>query len=174
MRGRTLTSKPMCDLLGVSWKVLKGWCDEIAGFEESGAFERGAEGIGYNFRPIQTVRFLIKHFEAAQSRQVAATKQFRRAVAGNALDALPEDMSADEIIKSVRLAREVREEQQSQGILIRADEAATTIQEMLGSMLQAGMQAGREQDPTGQWPPEYAEKWQRGDRQPHPGAEPRW
>jgi len=159
LRSKVLTREPMAELLGVNWKILKRWCDEVPGFEESGAFERGAQGIGYEFKPAPTVRFLIKHFESVRGRQVEQARRLRKAIAGSALDDLPDDMSPREIIEGVRAASVVREEQQAQGFLLRADTAAAVIEQTFNRMLQAGMQAGREQDPTGQWPPEYAEMW---------------
>jgi len=159
-RGTVLTFEPMMELIGVSRPVLRDWCGEIAGFEESGAFERGGNGIEWQFKPGPTIRFLIKHFEAEQAKQVEKAKRLRKAIGDDVLAELPEDMTADEIIKAVRAAREVREEQESQSALIKASLAASVFDQTINRMLQAGIQAGREQDPTGQWPPEYAEKWQ--------------
>jgi hypothetical protein len=159
-RGKRVSFEPMMELLGVSRPVLRDWCNEIAGFEESGAFVRGGNGIEWEFKPVATVRFLIQHFEAEQQRQIERARKLRRAIGDDALADIPDDMTVDEIIKAVRAAREVREEQESQGALIKASAVRTLFERTFNRMLQAGIQAGREQDPTGQWPPEYAEKWQ--------------
>lgn len=158
-RGATLTAKPMSEMLGVSWPVLRDWCDGIPDFEEK-CFTRGANGIEWAFKPVATVRFLIKHFEAEQAKRLEKAKQVRRAVGGSALDHVPEDMDLDQIGKLIKLGRELREEQVLQGQLVRRADVANLLAKTFSDMLQAGVQAGREMDPTGQWPTEYAEAWQ--------------
>lgn len=157
-RGAVLTAAPMAELLGVSWPILRGWCDDIPEMEK--VFTRGGNGIEWEFKALQTVRALIKHFSAEQKKRSEKARKLRQAIGGDALDDLPEDMTIDEIVKAVRAAREVREEQQNQRALIKVSHVVSIIEKTFNRMLQAGIQAGREQDPTGQWPPEYAEKWQ--------------
>lgn len=159
-RGGTLTAKPMSEMLGVSWPVLRDdWCDGIPDFEDK-CFTRGGNGIEWAFKPVATVRFLIKHFEAEQAKRLKKAKQVRRAVGGDALDHVPEDMDLDQIGKLIKLGRELREEQVLQGQLVKRVDVANLLAKTFSEMLQAGVQAGREMDPTGQWPTEYAEAWQ--------------
>lgn len=159
-RGSKVTFEPMMQLLGVSRPVLRDWCTEIPGFEESGAFVRGGNGIEWEFNPVKSIRFLIGHFKAEQAKRVDKAKRLRKAIGGDVLDNLPDDMTVDEIVKAVQAARAVREEQESQGALVRVTHVVSVFERAFNRMLQAGIQAGREQDPTGQWPPEFAEKWQ--------------
>lgn len=67
--GQTLTATPMAKLLGVSWPTLRDWCNEIEGFDQSGAFEAGAEGVEYQFCPVRTVWFLIDYMERESAEQ---------------------------------------------------------------------------------------------------------
>ena len=60
----TLTSLPMAAMIGVSWPILRGWCRDFEGFAASKAFEAGDNGIKYRFKPVPTIEWLIKHFEA--------------------------------------------------------------------------------------------------------------
>ena len=74
-RGELLKAKPMAKALGISWPILLGWCDDIDGFEQSGAFERGAQGMDYQFCPVRTVWFLIEHFEAMRAEFSGKTRK---------------------------------------------------------------------------------------------------
>ena len=74
-RGELLKAKPMAKALGISWPILLGWCDDIDGFEQSGAFERGAQGMDYQFCPVRTVWFLIEHFEAMRAEFSGKTQE---------------------------------------------------------------------------------------------------
>lgn len=74
-RGTLLTSMPTAELLGVRWPTLRDWCNEITGFEDSGAFVRGGNGIEWEFDPHKTLAFLLKHFRgniAAQAKKSRA------------------------------------------------------------------------------------------------------
>lgn len=159
-RGTKLSFEPMMQLLGVSRPVLRGWCNELPGFAESRAFVGGGNGIEYEFKPVATIRFLIRHFEGEQAKRVEKAKQLRKAIGADVLENLPDDMTVEEIVKAVQAARAVREEQENQRGLVKVSVAADAFDRTFNRMLQAGIQAGREQDPTGQWPAEYAEKWQ--------------
>lgn len=159
-RGSKLTSRPMSELLAVSWPTLRDWCDDIAGFEESGAFVRGGNGVEWEFKPVATLRFLVRRFEAQLKSRAARAKTIRRAVAGDVLDGLPADFDLDEITKMIRAASLVREERERQGELVNRARVETAIREMVSRMQQAGVKAAHEQDPTGQWPPDVREKFE--------------
>jgi hypothetical protein len=76
----TLASKPMAEILGVTWNVLRDWCNEIEGFDQSGAFDRGGNGIEWTFRPRKTVAFLIAHFRARLAGQARKSRAITKAV----------------------------------------------------------------------------------------------
>lgn len=76
----TLTSKPMSEMIGVTWNVLRDWCSDIEGFETSGAFIRGGNGIEWAFKPRKTVAFLAKHFETRKTAQAKKSRAITKAV----------------------------------------------------------------------------------------------
>lgn len=77
-RGLVLASVPMAKVLGVTWPTLRDWTNEIDGFEQSGAFERGAQGMEYEFCPVRTLWFLIEHFEQISSDQADKNRGLRQ------------------------------------------------------------------------------------------------
>lgn len=157
---KTLTSGPMAELLGLSWVTLRRWCDDIPGFEASGAFERGARGMEWAFKPVATVRFLIKHFEAERTARIKATKQVRQAIGGTDLDSAPLEYDLGQIKQALSVRAELIRQKQVEGTLVDRTKVEAAIAAMVSAMQQAGVQAGREQDPTGQWPTQYQEAWQ--------------
>ncbi len=159
-RGSVLTAEPMRELLGVSWPVLRDWCNDIAGFEESGAFVRGGNGVEWEFKPATTIRFLIKHFKAEQQARQAKAREVRRLVGGSRLDGLPDDFDLDQINKMIRTSALLREERQRAGELVDAAKVSEALRTMMTEMQQAGVKAASQQDPTGQWPPEIREKFE--------------
>lgn len=158
-RGQVLTAEPMAKLLGVSWKTLRDWTRDLAGFEESGVFTRGAEGVNYEFKALATVRWLLKHFRAEHEARAKRARKLKQAVAGNALDDLPDDISLSEIRDLVRVAGELRAEQERRGQLVDAARVAQLVEAMLDRMLKAAIDARRQQDPSGQFPADVAEKF---------------
>lgn len=163
-RGETLTAFPMAELLGVSWVTLQNWCSEIEGFEASKAFERGARGIEWTFRPVATVRFLIKHFEGLRAASAKRAERHRKIAAGNDLDGAPSEMGLDELTKLIRLNTELQAIKERSGKLVDADKAATAILTYHTAMQQAVMRAAQEQDPSGTLPPELREKFENATR----------
>lgn len=89
-RGMVMTAIPMAQALGVSWPVLRAWCDELDGFEASGAFERGANGSKYEFCPVRTLWFLTDHFEAEAARRSEKNRDLQESAGVS----LPEDEEA--------------------------------------------------------------------------------
>lgn len=79
-RGERLSAKPMAELLGVTWIALRDWCNEIDGFEASGAFVRGGNGIEWDFEPRKTVAFLLKHFSDRVQAQARRSRAITKAV----------------------------------------------------------------------------------------------
>ncbi|QZP06809.1 hypothetical protein [Caenibius sp. WL] len=156
-RGETMTAQPMAKFLGVSWPVLRGWCDEVEGFEQSGAFERGANGIEYTFRPRKTVDHLLKHFKTLADTAAARSRRTKRIIAGAALDAVPDDYSIDEMNKMFALSMRVQESRERQGQLVEAGSLLEMLRRVFSEMQQAALRAVQEHDPTGQWPVEVRE-----------------
>lgn len=159
-RGETLSAKPMAEFLGVTWKVLREWCDEIPELEDKGAFVRGGNGIEWVFKPRPMITGLIKHFEAMVKDRTEKARRVKKLVGGDALNDIPDDFDLDQIAKMVRIAGQLREERERQGELIEAETARTAINAMMTRMQQAGLKAAREQDPTGTFPPQIASKFE--------------
>lgn len=159
-RGTVLTADPMAELLGLSWVALRTWCNDIPGFEADKHFVRGGNGIEWQFKPVASIQFLIKHFTAEQQRGIQRRRAVRQAIGSSVIDDIDEDLSLEEIDKIIRLQTRLREERERQGQLIDRTVAEDAIAKMVASMQRAGLQAAREQDPTGQWPPEISESFE--------------
>lgn len=160
LKGRRLTSKPMADLLSVSWNTLRGWTRSVPDFEASGAFEGGAEGIAYAFKPVATVRFLIKHFQAEADKRAAKAKQISDTIGAQTLGGAPSDMTLDEIKKAVEVRSSMIRQEQIEGRLVDKSVVENAVSKMFDKMTQVGLSAAREQDPTGQWSVEMAERFE--------------
>lgn len=159
-RGTVLTADPMAELLGLTWVALRSWCNDIPGFEAERHFVRGGNGIEWQFKPAASIKFLIRHFTAEQAKGRARAQSIRQMIGGGELDNVGEDLSLDEIDKIIRLQARLREERERQGHLVDRNLVATAVQKMVTQMQRAGLQAAREQDPTGQWPPEISESFE--------------
>jgi hypothetical protein len=79
-RGAMLSSMPMAEMLRVRWPALRDWCNTIEGFEQSGAFIRGGNGIEWEFNPRATVDYLIKHFRTRIEGQAKKSRAISKAV----------------------------------------------------------------------------------------------
>jgi len=156
--GRKLTAVPMHKLLGVTWPTLRGWCEDLPGFAESGAFIEGGNGIEWEFKPVATTRFLIGHFESEIKKRRESAKQVRKIIAGDALEDAPEDYDLDQLQKMLRLSRELREERAHWGKLVDAEEVHKLLSAMFAKMQATATKAISAQDPTNRLPPEHREK----------------
>jgi hypothetical protein len=156
----TASAVPMAkQIIGVSWTVLRDWCNEIPGFDEAGAFERGAQGNKWSFRPVATVWFLVKHFRGEHEAALARASGLREAI-GMTGDTAGPAMGIEEMAKMIKLHQAFREEKMQQGLLVPRERAETAIEQMVSHMQQAALNAAREQDPTNQWEPDIAEAFQ--------------
>lgn len=119
-RGTRYSAKPMADLLGVTWKSLKDWCDEIAKLEASGAVQRGGNGVEWSFEPKRTIKILIDHFKGIQDKQA----QKSREVAASVGVSLPagEAPSLAETKDLVNLTLSVTKAAEDQGKYVLADD----------------------------------------------------
>lgn len=155
-----LTSVPMAELIGVSWPVLRAWCDDIPALTEKAAFVRGGNGIEWSFMPKRMVAVLIEHFERIQARGVRKATRQRKMSVGDILDDAADGLSLDELGKMVRLNREVREERERQGQLVDVSRVRVAVTTMAGEIQQAALRAAQEQDPNGFWEPKIRESFE--------------
>jgi hypothetical protein len=152
-RGERLSAKPMADLIGVGWPTLRGWCNDIPKFAESGSFEGGGNGIEYSFAAAKTIRFLIGHFTAQRDAGRKRARRLRQ-IAGPALDAMSDDIDLDELRKLLALSTSLQEAKLKSGDLTERSRVAAALREVFTTMQQAGLKAIQQADPTGQLPPE--------------------
>jgi hypothetical protein len=162
--GTVLSFTPMKELVGVSTPVLRGWCNDLAGFAQSGCFERGDRGLEWAFQPVATVLFLLRHFEAERERAAQQSRRVREIVGGDDLAGAPDEMSLDEIAKMIRLNTELQQSKLRDGALIDAAKAAGSFTAFCSAVQQAVLRSAQEQDPAGEWPVEMREKFEDATR----------
>lgn len=163
-RGETLSFEPMRHLLGVSTPILRGWCREIEGFEQSGCFDAGGNGIEWVFEPRATVLWLLRHFEAERDAASAKARRMKDMAGGETLRAVPDDFDLRETRELIDAALRTQDLRERQGALIDATAVASAAAGMFGEMQTAGLQAAQEMDPLGEWPPEIRSKVEDGIR----------
>lgn len=159
-RGQVLPAKAMAKHLGVSLPVLRRWCDDIDGFEHCGAFERGAEGIEYEFCPVRTVWFLIDHF-AEEARKLSGEADKATSMAG-AVELFSEGsgLTPEELSKTLTLAEKVEAWKIRQGLLVDGEEARSNFNIYHQTIQQVSLRSAQEEDPEGTWPPEMRKRWE--------------
>lgn len=149
-----LRSKPMAELLGVTWNVLRDWCNELAGFEESGAFVRGGLGHEWEFKPRKTVAFLIAHFNRQAAREAAKSKAIGKATGAEVL--LGESLT--DTRHAYELARSIKREKRIDGEHVRRDH----VQWLFGTSMERTrsrvMSVVTKADPNGNFPPAQRER----------------
>lgn len=156
-RNQTITAEPMATLLGISQVTLRSWADKLDGFEASGCFERGGRGIEWTFKPVATVEWLIKHFEAERSRSVKQAHKVRSIVGAADNDEIPNDISLGELKTLLDLTVRAQDARMKAGELVRASQVKEILRRVFSAIQQAGLRTALELDPTGQWPPETRE-----------------
>lgn len=156
-RGQTITAEPMATLLGISQVTLRSWADKFDGFEASGCFERGGRGIEWTFKPVATVEWLIKHFEAERARSAKQTQRVRGIVGATDNEEIPTDLSLAELKTLLDLTVRAQDARIKSGELVRASTIKEILRRVFSAIQQAGLRTALELDPTGQWPPETRE-----------------
>lgn len=150
-RADTVSAKPMCEVLNVTWKVLREWCDDIEGFEESGCFVRGGNGIEWEFNVRKTVDYLLKHFRAVSEKQAAASRKLTKSV-GVSLPAGESAPSMAETKDLVNLTLTVVGASERQGLYTRTIEVAEFL-EGYNEAVVTGILGGKTKvDPNGNLP----------------------
>lgn len=146
----TLTSKPMSEMIGVTWNVLRDWCSDIDGFETSGAFVRGGNGIEWEFKPRKTIAFLAKHFETRKTAQTKKSRAITKAVGVT----LPDDEapSLAETKDLVGLTLAVVAAMERQGLFVLASDAADFLAGYNRRVVEGIMGVKTKIDPNGNLP----------------------
>lgn len=153
-RGELLTSEPMAQVLGVRWPTLREWCRDIEGFEASGAFQGGANGIAYEFCPVRTVWFLIEHFRAVGEKAREKADRLGAMVLGDdaagAMGGL-DLVEMKQVLETQSRYLDIRERARQ---LVDAGVVTTLLDQAFSRMQEAAITAPQEMDPTGQWSPQ--------------------
>lgn len=151
-RGTLLTADPMAKLLGTNWKTLRDWCDELPGFEASGAFERGSNGLKYEFCPVRTLWFLIDHFRAQTEAEVEKADRVSAMVMGSDAEAM-RGIDLDDMRKILDLQDRLADARERNGDLTDAKRVGMALNRVMSRMQEAALTAPQELDPAGQWSP---------------------
>lgn len=75
-----LAARPMAELIGVTWQVLRAWCDEYPQLEAKGALIRGGNGIEWDFEPRKTIAGLLQIMRKQREGQAQKSKAITKAV----------------------------------------------------------------------------------------------
>lgn len=156
-RGTTMTFREMYEFLGVSRSTLREWTDGLEGFEESGAFDRGAEGIEYEFCPVRTVWFLIDHFRGI----LAAHEEKNRSLKQTAGVTVPEADSAasfQETKDLVNLTIAVTSAAREQGRYTPTEDMIEFIDGYNQAVVSGVLGVRTRIDPNGHMPPDLREQ----------------
>ena len=146
-----LSSKPMAELLSVTWPTLRGWCD-LPVFTDRGAFVRGGNGIEWEFNPRKTVDALLAHFRGELGKR---QDRNRRVVESVGLQMDPGEagnIDMAELTKQVNLTLAIQESKMKASGYV----PATDLRDFLRGYNQAAVSAvlgvGSKIDPTGALP----------------------
>lgn len=113
-RNERLASRPMSELLGVSWPILREWCNDIPELETSGAVVRGGNGIEWGFDPRRTIAVLLKAMGKRLDGQARKSREITKAI-GVTLSSEDEAPSLSETKSLVDLTMTVTAAKEKQG-----------------------------------------------------------
>lgn len=110
-RGAKLASRAMSELCGVSWPVLRGWCDEFPELEAKGAVTRGGNGIEWEFAPRKFVSMLLRTMRKIRDGQARKSRAITKSIGVNLPEAeeapsYAETKSLVELTMTVTAAKE--------------------------------------------------------------------
>lgn len=152
-RGATVSFEPMREILGLATRTsLREWCDSIDGFEASGAFVRGGNGVEWEFDPRKTVAFLVKHFKGQIDAQAKRSRKIAKAV-GVDLPSAEAAPSLQETKQLVELTLTVTAAQEKLGRYAVADEVAEFIAGYNEELVSGILGVKTKVDPNGNLPP---------------------
>lgn len=152
-RGEVLPSRPMCEVLGVSWPTLRDWCNEIPELEASGAVVRGGNGIEWEFNPKRTVSILIKTLSKQRDSQARKSREISKAIGVS----LSPDESAPSLAETkdlVNLTLAVVAAQEKQGRYTPTERMLDFIDRYNQRVVEGIMGVRTRMDPNGKLPPQ--------------------
>ncbi len=158
MLGETLGQSAMLKLLGVQAATLREWLDDPE-VDASLAFNRGGNGVEYEFNPIATIWVLIRYFERLAAEKAAKNRKIREMVAGDALDDAPDAMTVKDVNEAMRLHLSLLQAEKEAGLLVDKAEAERRFTDFVLRLRDATLSAPQKLDPTNSWTPEFREKF---------------
>ena len=150
-RNQTLSFEPMMQLLDVSRGTLKIWCNEIEAI--TGTFERGGNGVEWEFKPLAFTKALIKHFEAVQRDQAEKAARLRKTVGGS-LGSAPAEYSLADLKQLIDVSTRMQDLSERQRRHVEVEKVQAPLRRMFEEMRAAAPRAVQESDPNGRWAPE--------------------
>lgn len=109
----TVSFKSMAEILGVTRQTLTNWTDALEGFEQSGCYKRGGNGIEWEFKPVRTVNWLLKHFTKKAEKARRATDNFAKDAGAN--KSFSDANSPQELKQFYELSRAIRRDKLEDG-----------------------------------------------------------
>lgn len=155
---KTLTFKPMCDLIKVTRPTLRDWLQEPE-VEASGAFVTGSLGTEYQFNVMATLWVLIRHCERKRDERIIENMRIREAVAGDKLDGAPVEMTVKDATDAYKLSLSIITAEREAGRLVDVAEAEAKFNELVMVLRETLLSAPQRLDPTSEWAPEFREKF---------------
>jgi hypothetical protein len=77
-RGAVVDAATFADLIGLRWSTVREWFDRIDGFEESGCFVRGGNGVEWQIKALKAIDFIIAHYRAEEDRRREKNQKLRQ------------------------------------------------------------------------------------------------
>lgn len=145
----TLSSKPMAEILGVTWNALRAWCNTLPAFDGTGAFIRGGQGIEWEFNPSKTVEALLAHFRGEMEKRQDRNRRVVESV-GIQMDSDEAgriDMA--ELTKQVNLTIAIHEQKMKAGGFVPAGRLGDFLKGYNQTAIEAVLGVGTAIDPTG-------------------------
>lgn len=109
-----LSGVPMANILSVSWKVLSRWTNTLPGFDTSGCYVRGGNGVEWRFKPVETVQWLLKYHEQKLERTEAKRVKTAAAI-GIQDDELPGGYTIQDVNHTLAVVSKINEQKRIQG-----------------------------------------------------------
>jgi hypothetical protein len=164
-RGATVSFEPMREILGLATRTsLREWCDSIDGFEASGAFVRGGNGVEWEFDPRKTVAFLVKHFKGRIQSQANKTRRVVEAATGIEMPG-DEVLGFQEVRQALEAARAIKREKRIEGEHCRKDHVEWLFDTSMERKRSRVMSIITKVDPNGNWLPKQRQEIDRACRE---------
>lgn len=146
-----ISAEPMAQLIGVRWNTLREWCNEVPGFEQSGAFNRGGNGIEWEFDAKATIAYLINYFRTRIAAEARKSKSLSAAIGVD----IPDEETAMSMASTkdlVNLTVTVVAAAEKQKRYVLADEVASFLAGYNQAVLDGILGVRAQVDPNGNLP----------------------